>query len=1069
MPEGGCFSEKKVLFEGEQARLSPDGRRIVFARGVAKNHDIFVRDLETGVEVRHTSGDADDVTPELFLNGSAIVFSSNRAGSYDLYVVHVGGSPAEPVRLTELKGDETRPRAAPFPFQVMGLRPESCSGPMADQLTQYNKIAFTYTEGRKKSIRFISDDLRFDGLVKDGCSEAEWSDDGLGMLFRCGDSLQLANATVLDPDSAVGARTQLLESQGRTPRDLDEGRMMDAEQDLTGDALVEKLIEDEARPKLFLGFDKPLITAADKGGRQATMSPSQLAWLSVQGKAGAGTLSASGAAVPAAEEGTGSADAVNGAGAARSAAGKWIAVAGAGAGVSDPVWSASGRTVYFTCTDKGVANICSVDASCPLSDVVDLARYPDLWNGGIPAQLTQNELVAMPSPEKEFFHLYEKARYERNGVLVTPDSVLSAFSDVFARELQKQELELADNLEKLAILSFNWASAKLEKEPSNERYRYLAMLFGVPAALLAGSREFSPHQQGMFIDTEQLDEEGNIIPPEDPAPRIAEAVRKEVERFPSDVRKDVTAGLAMLAKQEIAEIENGALGAHRDMLVDFSMARPRGHYTGPRYAQYFQSLSWLGLVPLPIANETIEYAVWLGRDKEALAAWNAVYGLSGALAGPPAIPGTDLLLAAVGPGRDRGVEAVRKAVREAFGQSVVRTLDDALGNEKEVEVYMFPKRVGPDAEVFKATTHPDVPARAFPQAIDLLAALGLEWTEELLEIVPDEPFDPAAWKAAIRQVKARVAARGEGYFEQTVYNRWISMLRTLAAGYDVKGAARFASSEAYRHRLLMGALAGFAQLKHHTVLYSFSNYGVECDQWSPIVLLYEVPMVPQPPVYIEPHVAFYKALSSLCKEAGAMFSIQVAPLFPTPQGCEEEPFSMQCAWYRDEGEPVCPGMCIPGDDRPGVMFQVLGWVADLLAYASEKQLQGRPLELWEYRALYSFGAVLEQLFLGTAVMDSGQRGADQGRLERGIALVTDVYANVQRNLVLHEAVGQPLALYAVAPYQSRRHVVKGGMLSWYEIKDSRRLTDEEWWKIISAPGAATDLLPAWAARFVATP
>jgi hypothetical protein len=129
-------------------------------------------------------------------------------------------------------------------------------------------------------------------------------------------------------------------------------------------------------------------------------------------------------------------------------------------------------------------------------------------------------------------------------------------------------------------------------------------------------------------------------------------------------------------------------------------------------------------------------------------------------------------------------------------------------------------------------------------------------------------------------------------------------------------------------------------------------------------------------------------------------------------------------------------------------------------------MEGTPLADWEYSLLYTFGGVLEQLFLGNTMMDSGQRGADQGRMARGIAMVTDVYTNVQRGLVLHEAVGRPMDLFATAPFAGATHVVRGAMLSWYELTDPKRLTDDEWWERLSAPGADRSLLPDWADRFV---
>jgi len=146
---------------------------------------------------------------------------------------------------------------------------------------------------------------------------------------------------------------------------------------------------------------------------------------------------------------------------------------------------------------------------------------------------------------------------------------------------------------------------------------------------------------------------------------------------------------------------------------------------------------------------------------------------------------------------------------------------------------------------------------------------------------------------------------------------------------------------------------------------------------------------------------------------------------------------------------------------------VLSWVSEVLAGIADKEQEGEPLNDWEYDFLLYFGATLEELFLVQEKRDSGMTGADQGRQERGIALVADVYTNVQRKLVLHEAVGKPLLLYAHVPFDGREQVVQGAMLSWYEFTHSTRLDDGSWWDMVDKePQKVRKLLPPWAGTFL---
>ena len=130
-----------------------------------------------------------------------------------------------------------------------------------------------------------------------------------------------------------------------------------------------------------------------------------------------------------------------------------------------------------------------------------------------------------------------------------------------------------------------------------------------------------------------------------------------------------------------------------------------------------------------------------------------------------------------------------------------------------------------------------------------------------------------------------------------------------------------------------------------------------------------------------------------------------------------------------------------------------------------EELAGKSLTEEDREFIRTFGGTLESFMLGTFFrIDSGMTGGDQGRSERGVTLVVDLYTNVQRQQILHNAVGRPLALYALVPYGRIHALAVGAMLSWYEFTHSQRLTDEQWWKTVQA--GEEPPLPAWSASFV---
>jgi Tol biopolymer transport system component len=86
------------LGEGEndiQPSWSPDGRFIVFASERDDNFNIYVHDLETGVQERLTDDPKSELTPVFSPDGSQIGYSSNRSGIFQLYRMDSDGGGIE--------------------------------------------------------------------------------------------------------------------------------------------------------------------------------------------------------------------------------------------------------------------------------------------------------------------------------------------------------------------------------------------------------------------------------------------------------------------------------------------------------------------------------------------------------------------------------------------------------------------------------------------------------------------------------------------------------------------------------------------------------------------------------------------------------------------------------------------------------------------------------------------------------------------------------------------------------------------------------------------------------------
>ena len=79
---------------------SPDGRKIAFTSH--RNSEIYVMDVGGNNLIRLTRNPASDAHPTWSPDGQNIAFVSDRAGTYDIYVMDAEGN--DPVRLTPIRG-----------------------------------------------------------------------------------------------------------------------------------------------------------------------------------------------------------------------------------------------------------------------------------------------------------------------------------------------------------------------------------------------------------------------------------------------------------------------------------------------------------------------------------------------------------------------------------------------------------------------------------------------------------------------------------------------------------------------------------------------------------------------------------------------------------------------------------------------------------------------------------------------------------------------------------------------------------------------------------------------------
>jgi Tol biopolymer transport system component len=89
------FMMTEEIQKDGQAKISPDGQRIVFTSGRTGNGDLYLFDLENGKLIRLTANDDTDFFPRWSPDGSDIVYTTGGKQSHDIRVIRNAGKPGQ--------------------------------------------------------------------------------------------------------------------------------------------------------------------------------------------------------------------------------------------------------------------------------------------------------------------------------------------------------------------------------------------------------------------------------------------------------------------------------------------------------------------------------------------------------------------------------------------------------------------------------------------------------------------------------------------------------------------------------------------------------------------------------------------------------------------------------------------------------------------------------------------------------------------------------------------------------------------------------------------------------------
>jgi len=687
--------------------------------------------------------------------------------------------------------------------------------------------------------------------------------------------------------------------------------------------------------------------------------------------------------------------------------------------------------------EAGGAKLAFASFVKPRVDAVPVIHHegiaPDLSNVENPFILSRAQqerlgtdgFVVSPGNEKEFFTLYEEARYNNVPIFVTSDSLLHTYHLLFGKVLRTAETRhfapMLDAMNKALLAR------------ADEQYRVL---------LGSGWEEPARRVVAYFgVATRLLDADAAI-------PDYAEELVEEEERLIEGARG----------------ISGSPIFPQLDFGEDYTQYTPRGHYTkSDLLRSYFKSMMWYGRMTFRLSKLSETRSALLVvqalrttevNGRPALETWADLYSPTVFFVGRS----DDLTVLQYGDVMDRVYgddveleELTDEALLEAFIAEAKKlppprilgiVIGDWQDEEEETKGLRFMgQRFVPDAFIFRQLIYRNVGGavppdrRGLPNGLDIPAAMGSARAYQHLTQMGETEY--ANYEEQMNKMRSWLSGLSQDEWTETLYNSWLYAFHPLLE-VPGDGYPAFMTSLSWVDKQLNAVMGSFAELKHDTILYAKQAYA-ELGGAPP-------PPEPVPPRgYVEPVPEFYARLAALTDM--------------TRKGLGKR------------------GLLVEQDEAS---LQRLSELARSLQTMAEKELRGEPLTEEEYETIRFYGGELEHLTMAASDTPADQQEAGgyvmpeeqpQAAVVADVATDPDPEGDGSANpVVLEMAVGRVNHLHAVVPLIEEDgsitlQVAKGGVFSYYEFDwpADDRLTDERWREMLDEGEAPPP--PGWTNSF----
>ena len=145
--------------------------------------------------------------------------------------------------------------------------------------------------------------------------------------------------------------------------------------------------------------------------------------------------------------------------------------------------------------------------------------------------------------------------------------------------------------------------------------------------------------------------------------------------------------------------------------------------------------------------------------------------------------------------------------------------------------------------------------RGLPDPLDVMAALGNENAMALMQ----EDMEKYHYAYKLSALENLISYYHDDYWNQSLYNVWLSSIRTLNPPSSTSNLPYFMKTVAWHHEKLNTQLTSWAELRHDNILYGKQSYtgGTGCSY---------------PYTYVEPYPELYQRIETFSQKAKQFFS-----------------------------------------------------------------------------------------------------------------------------------------------------------------------------------------------------